>query len=169
MFINAFGNSGPPIFIVADASMIENTIDVHEVYGLGIGTELTAKAYVVFCKTRSANMEFYRWFFESVFVQFVVECRKLYRIDLSVPAYFCLDGESDQINPMKEVRIIEICENVNIIIGKPPASTTSKTQPLDAGTIFLTASRAGTKTAISLYEYPLALSSTNNGSEVRTC
>ena len=139
IFINAFGNSGPVTFILDDGNMVENTIDVHEVYGLGVGTELTTKAYLVFCKTRSANMEFYRWFFEDVFVKFVIDSRTIYKIDLSVPAYFWLDGESDQINPLKEKRVIEICEEFNIIIGKPPASTTSKTQPLDAGTVFLSA------------------------------
>ena len=53
--------------------MVKNTIDVHEVYGLGVGTELSTKAYLVFCKTRSANLEFYKWFFEDVFVKFVTE------------------------------------------------------------------------------------------------
>ena len=50
----------------------------------------------------SANVEFYRWFFKKVFVRFVLNCRIHYSIDDSIPAYFCLDEESDQINPMRE-------------------------------------------------------------------
>ena len=38
---------------------------------------------------------------------------------------------------MKEERIIEMCRDHNIFIGKPPASTTSISQPLDVGNVFL--------------------------------
>ena len=82
--------------------MEENTIDVHEVKGMGICTDLHAITYIVFCKTKSANVEFYRWFFKKVFVKFVLDCRIHYSIDNSIPAYFFLDCEPDQINPMRE-------------------------------------------------------------------
>lgn len=129
--------------------MEENTIDVHEVKGMGICTDLQAITYVVFCKTRSANVEFYTWFFKKVFVKFVLDCRIHYSIDDSIPAYFCLDGESDQINPMREDDTIELCREHNIVIGKPPASTTSISQPLDVGKAFIGAKtiNRGVKTA----------------------
>ena len=136
LFCNAFGISGSPIFIVADSNMDSNQIDVHEVPGLGIGSDINAKAYVVFCQTRSANVTFYRWFITDIFVKFVSDIRVKYNLQLSEPAYFCLDGESDQINPLKETAILKLCEDHNIIIGKPPASTTAITQPLDRGSAF---------------------------------
>ena len=40
--------------------MDSNQIDVHEVPGLGIGSDINAKAYVAFSQTRSENVTFYR-------------------------------------------------------------------------------------------------------------
>ena len=116
--------------------MDSNQIDVHEVSGLGIGSDVIAKVYVVFCQTRSANVTFYRWFIEDIFVKFVGDIRARYKLQISEPAYLCLDKESDQIKPLKETAILELCEDHNIIIGKPPASTTAITQPLDRGSAY---------------------------------
>ena len=79
MFVNAVGDIGAPIYIIADFNM-----EVHEVKGMGICTDLHAITYVVFCKTRSANMEFYRWFFKKVFVKFVLDCRMTVYLLISV-------------------------------------------------------------------------------------
>ena len=68
LFCNAFRISGSPIFIVADSNMDSKQIDVHEVSGLGIRSDITAKAHVVFCHTRLANITFYRWFITDIFV-----------------------------------------------------------------------------------------------------
>ena len=133
LFCNAFGISGSPIFIVADSNMNSNQIDVREVSGLGIGSDINAKAYVVFCQRRSANVSFYRWFITDIFVKFFCDIRARYKLQLSEPAYLCLDGESDKMDPLKESAILKLCEDHNIIIGKPPASTTAITQPLDRG------------------------------------
>ena len=65
MFVNAVGDIGAPIYTIADFKMEEYTIDVHEVKGMGICTDLQAITYIVFCKTRSANVEVYRWFFKN--------------------------------------------------------------------------------------------------------
>ena len=110
---------------------------------------LHAITYVVFGKTRSANVELYRCFFKKVFVKFVLDCRIHYSIDDSIPAYFCFDGESDQINPMREDDTIELCREHSILIGKPPASTTSISQALDVGKAFIGAKTIdrGVKTA----------------------
>ena len=139
MFISAIGHSDPPIYILADSNMEKHEISVHKVKGFGIGTELDSCSYIVFCATRSANIEFYRWFFHEIFVKYVIKSRLVFELDITTPAYFCLDGESDQITPMKEDEIISVCREHNIIIGKPPASTTSQSQPLDAGKVFLSA------------------------------
>ena len=135
--MNATGTTAPPIYICADDNMEAGTIDVHLVPGLGIGTDLKADGYVVFAKTRSVNEEFYRWWFTTIYVKFVIDLRIRYDIDGTVPSYFTLDGEDTQIKPLQTPTMAALCEEHNIVIGKPPASTTSITQPCDAGKCFL--------------------------------
>ena len=61
----------------------------------------------------------------------------LHNISDTVPVYFTLDGEDVQMKPMKTAAIQEVCKELNIIIGKPPASTTSISQPCDAEKVFM--------------------------------
>ena len=61
LFCNAFGICGSLIFIVANSNTDSNQIDVHEVPGLGIGSDINAKAYVVLCQTRSENVTLYHY------------------------------------------------------------------------------------------------------------
>ena len=61
LFCNAFGICGSLIFIVAISNMNSNQIGVHEVPGLGIGSDINAKAYVVLCQTRSENVTLYHY------------------------------------------------------------------------------------------------------------
>ena len=70
--INATGSSAPPVYIVADKNMKEGEISVHEVMGMGIGTDLNAIGYIVFAKTREVNEKFYHWWFVTVFNKFVI-------------------------------------------------------------------------------------------------
>ena len=135
--ITAAGAIATPIYICADDNMKEGVIDVHEVVGLGLGQEVLGTGYVVFSKTRAVNEEFYRWWFVTIFTKFIIDLRMLHNISDSVPVYFTLDGEDVQIKPMKSAAIQEISKELNIIIGKPPASTTSISQPCDVGKIFM--------------------------------
>ena len=135
--MNATGTTAPPIYIIADDNMVAGAIDVHLVPGLGIGTDLRADGYVVFSKTRAVNEEFYRWWFVTIYTKFVIDLRIRFNVDDSVPSYFTLDGEDTQIKPLQTPTMASLCVEHNIIIGKPPASTTSITQPADAGKVFL--------------------------------
>jgi len=58
MLMSASGNVADPVYVVADDNMEENVIDVHEVPGLSLGVGFS-KAYIVFCKTRGCNRQFY--------------------------------------------------------------------------------------------------------------
>ena len=60
LFCSAFRISGSLIFIVTNSNMDSHQVDVHEVPGLSIGSDINAKAYVVFCQTWSENVTFYR-------------------------------------------------------------------------------------------------------------
>lgn len=135
--INATGVSATPVYILADANMAPDEIEVYSVAGLGIGTDLAAIGYVVFAKTRCVNEAFYAWWFENVFIKFVMDLRVLHDIPADVPAYFTLDGEDVQLKPLLTEAMAAKCRELHIIVGKPPASTTSVTQPCDAGTSFI--------------------------------
>ena len=135
--MTAAGALAAPIYICADENMKEGVIDVHEVVGLGVGQEVLSTGWVVFAKTRSVNEEFYRWWFMTVFRKFIIDLRMLHNISDAVPVYFTLDGEDVQIKPLRTSTIQDICSEMNIIIGKPPASTTSISQPCDTGKIFM--------------------------------
>ena len=130
-----------PYILYLVQTWMTTEIDVHIVPNFGIETESDTSSYIFFCKSRSANMKFYRWFLTDVFVPHVIKSTNVAWIDLCIPAYFCLDGESDQIKPMKREEVISAFAKHNIIIGKPLASTTVQTQPLDAGKIFISAKK----------------------------
>lgn len=135
--INATGISGPAVYVCADENMREGDIDVHEVQGLGVGTDITASGWIVFSKTRSVNEAFYKWWFETMFVKFVSDLRRAYKIDSTVPVYFNLDGEEVQIRPLKTATMRTLFASMNVIVAKPPASTTSISQPCDVGKVFV--------------------------------
>ena len=49
MFVNAVGDIVAPIYIIADFNMEENTIDVHEVKGMGICTDHHSSQLFLHC------------------------------------------------------------------------------------------------------------------------
>ena len=61
--------------------------------------------------------------------------REAYGLD-GEEAWFQLDGEPIQIKCYDLKEITDMYEALNIAIGKPPASTTSATQPCDIGNCF---------------------------------
>eukprot|EP01039_Chlorochromonas_danica_P014420 gene14420-16833_t len=60
-------------------------------------------------------------------------------------AFFTLDGENNQIGVTEELPEINSLEEANMIVAKPPASTTHITQPCDVGNCF-----RGSKQALKL-------------------
>ena len=59
LLIFADGSTGPPVYVVADGSMDGNAIDAYGFPALGISTELHSVGYVVFCKSRCCNINFF--------------------------------------------------------------------------------------------------------------
>jgi hypothetical protein len=83
------------------------------------------------------KIDFYKWYLRIVLVPWVQELRDIYDISADEPAYFHMDGESAQIGPLcEDMQIRQLMEEHNIMVGKPPASTTETTQALDAGPTF---------------------------------
>ena len=136
--MSAIGKIANPVFIIQDEKMAENIIDTYSVDGLGISTGSASKGYIVFCNSRSCNLEFYKWFNETVLVEFIN--------DLKISSgggsnddnitWFQLDGEMKQIEIYRDPSILQLLLENNIIVGKLPASTTEITQPCDRGNIF---------------------------------
>ncbi|TXT28364.1 MAG: hypothetical protein FD136_2009 [Chitinophagaceae bacterium] len=145
LLINGDGNSGTPVFVVADKSMKKHAYDVFEIPGLGIGTTGLEKAYVVFCKSRNANAEFYEWYYTTVVIPFINATRPKNK-----PAYLQMDGEYKQILPFSYEKVSKEFKDNNIHVGKSAAATTERSQPADRGSIF--------KLAKLLLRYGVALS-----------
>ncbi|KAJ1404376.1 hypothetical protein B484DRAFT_437184 [Ochromonadaceae sp. CCMP2298] len=135
--INAAGQVAKPIYILDSPSMPVGEIDVHEVAGLGIGSGLDTSGYVVHMRGRVPGKKFYTWYLREVLVKWVWALRNTFGIAATVPAWFQLDGEAAQIAPyLEDTGIQEMLREHNIVVGKPPASTTEITQALDKGPLF---------------------------------
>jgi len=129
------GSLAPPIFIVADDNIAPEEIDVKEIPSLGIGTDISHKGHLVFCKTRSSCSKFCTWMFQSIILPYVQQIR-LKNLDDDSTCWFTLDGESKQILPMMTNECQQSFLDNSIVVTKPPGSTSHVTQPADAGNVF---------------------------------
>ena len=92
---------------------------------------------MVFCKSRSCNSAFYKWLHQEILLPFIKALRKKYTPDdLESLACFQLDGESTQIGIYNDNAVVNDLNEANIMVVKPPGSTTAVTQPCDRGNIF---------------------------------
>lgn len=124
------------MFVVADENMKKEDIDVHEVSGLGIGTHIGAKGYIVICDTRQCNVAFYRWFNKTILIPTVNELRRVHELPEDAVAWYQLDGEEIQIRCYQDPTLLRELAANHICVGKPPGSTTEVTQPCDRGNLF---------------------------------
>jgi hypothetical protein len=136
MLISAGGINAEPIYHLADDSMDPGELETYEIPGLGIGTNLESKGHLVFSSTRAGNVPFFRWFTLNILVPFVQAVRRKRGLLDSSPAFLQMDGESIQIQCYEDPEVLAVLELNNIVIGKGPASTSSKTQAADAGDCF---------------------------------
>jgi hypothetical protein len=134
--ISAQGKLLDPIFIFADDNMGPEEIDIHEVPGLGAGTQLDGVGYIVFTKTRATNLAFYQWFLEKYFIPRVDIVRKHENLGTTALAVLMEDGEATQIECLKDEKVLKLLADNNIKVLKPPASTSSITQPCDVYNLF---------------------------------
>jgi hypothetical protein len=70
-YISAEGVAFDPVFIIQDDTVEADDTDVHEVSGLGLGTNWDSKGYIVFMKSRAGHAKFYKWFFEHIHIKSV--------------------------------------------------------------------------------------------------
>lgn len=143
LLISADGYAAHPVFVVQDNNMAEGDIDVHECPGLGVSTTAGEKAYIVFVRTRGANLAFYEWFNTMILFPFVHVQRTCHRIPLTTPVWYQLDGEQLQIDIYSTPAMLQSLNDRHIAVGKPPGSTSSITQACDREKLFI-----GPKTAL---------------------
>jgi hypothetical protein len=141
LLISAGGYQSDPVYVIADSTMDSGDIDVRAVNGLGIGTQVSNKGYIVFSNTRACNLRFYKWFNSYIVIPFINEIKGQYGLRGDDLSWYQLDGEAKQIECYKDEEMLNQLHNSKIIVGKPPASTTEITQPCDVGHAFI-----GTKT-----------------------
>jgi hypothetical protein len=136
LIISAGGFVAFPIFIIADEKMKDGEIDPYEIPGLGVGNSADSKGFIIFCKKRTLCKCFYDWMNCEVLVPFVKEITKSQKLPDNSVSYFTLDGEGTQMATFKTVETQTLFQTNNIVVCKPPGSTTEVTQPADARAIF---------------------------------
>lgn len=67
---------------------------------------------------------------------FIQRQKVICRLDGSTPSGLQLDGEIKQIECFNYADYLKLVDDHNVIVGKPPASTTHTTQPCDVGNCF---------------------------------
>jgi len=132
MVFGAGGSLASPIPIIADDNTTKDAIEFHKVVGLGIGMEPNPVGYVVFCNTRT----FYEWLMNVVIIPYINKIKLYKGLDENSLSWLTLDGESKQIIPMIKEYVQLGLKNNNIVVTKPPESTSHVAQPVDVGTIF---------------------------------
>lgn len=78
-FHAASGIPAPPVFVIADSSMSDETLDENEVMGLTNSVACSIKGYLYFTKTRCGNKKIYDWYGRTVVCPFVNELRDSYK------------------------------------------------------------------------------------------
>jgi hypothetical protein len=136
MLMSAAGYAANPVYVLADDSMDEDEIDVHEVKGLSVSPTLGGTGYLVFSKTRGCNLAFYKWYNEKFLIPFTEATRDHFDLPADETAWFQLDGEPIQIKIFEDADMLAQLDAAHIVVGKPPGSTTEITQPCDRGKVF---------------------------------
>lgn len=136
LLISADGTAGTPVYVIATDKMEKDKYDAYKVYGLGYCVGQSSKGYVVFCNSRTCNESFYTWYMNVILIPYVKSQRRHYKLNDDSSAFFQLDGEMTQIQCFQNTAMIKLMEDNHVTVGKPPASTTSTTQPCDVGNCF---------------------------------
>lgn len=66
MLASGAGTIAEQVFMVADGAMTEGDFDVYKIPGLCSSTHVSGFGYLVFCKTRAGNANFFEWFARTV-------------------------------------------------------------------------------------------------------
>lgn len=135
LIMSAGGEVSVPVYVIADSAMDAKEYRAEKVPGLGLSVT-DSYGYLVFCHTRCCNTKFYDWLVRDVVVKFIDSLRSRYGIEDDGLAWLQCDGEKTQIDVFASNEVLNELSTKDIVVGKPPASTTEITQPCDVGICF---------------------------------
>ena len=138
--INALGDMGPTILIVADDNMEKEKISVREVLTLVNYSNNVCnydRGYIVFLKN-TPGKEFFEWYVSQIVTDFIRRLKLHYSLKDDDTAFVFHDGEYCQVNTWdtNSNGITENYKELHVAVGKLGASTTGISQPLDAYKVF---------------------------------
>ena len=127
LLINAIGDQDAPTYIIADPNMHEDDIIVFKLPILAISVGLGSYGYVVFMKSTSGNVEFWTWLNRTLVYEFITTLRTHYALNSESTVWMQVGGEPTQIECYREDYVRNFMISNNVVLGKPPASTTKVT------------------------------------------
>lgn len=141
---NALGAAAVPVLLLDNDKLGEEECIVTKCKGGGNTLTMDSGdyCYLVYCKTRAGNREFYRWFGKEVVAPYVKNTRAFYeetaRYSDGSPmrAFVTCDGEAKQIEVFQEEDMIEVFKDAMIDFGKTPASCSAIAQASDVSLYF---------------------------------
>ncbi len=138
LIIAADGAKAPPVYLIADSNMKKDECDWRECASLS--NSCTDRCHIVFCKSRVPGLKFYELLHHKILMPFFHKQRATATEDnpesKRQPLFFTLDGEKCQLGIYEDARILSELAAANIVVAKPPASTTAITQPCDNSSCF---------------------------------
>lgn len=138
-FHHADGICVPLVFVIADATMDESSMDVCQVPRLSNVATSYSFGWLCFTKTRCCNAAC------NVVVPFVMESCSTYESKYQdgsrMRAFVTCAGEAKQIEMFQEDDILKLFEETLIDLGKTPASCSAICQSSDASPFFKAAKK----------------------------
>lgn len=126
MTANAIGHLGDDVFLVNDPNMNPEDFHAYQIKGLTHRNDPEKSGWICFCKTRAGNANFFHWYTSAIMPNFVQQCRQLLsEDDQSQSFYMTADGEALQMQPFDGDDVMVLLQNINVDLGKGPASCTN--------------------------------------------
>lgn len=128
--MGALGHFAPVVYCIADANMADGDIDWYDMDAGVFGIGRYDKAVIVLCKTRNMCLAFYDKYWMDVVLPFINEERAAQNLT-GYPAICNCDGEDMQIDSFSNETFYKAVTEANVVVDKPPASTSEITQACD--------------------------------------
>jgi hypothetical protein len=131
----ADGHSGPIILLFCLETLQEDSFHVIEVNGLNYSSDLGAKGYVCFCRTRAGNMAFFNWFISTIVIPTITISRSHHGHGQEQGFVYC-DGEAVTLSQVFSENLTKLAQDNHVHIGKLPASCSGIHQSCDVSPVF---------------------------------
>lgn len=137
---DAAGSTAPMLLIIGVADIPKDEAQMYSLFGLNYTGDPRAEGYIIFCKTRAAFDEVYRWFMEEHVIPLINDIRKLSCLTDDdgepLPGVVSCDGEQMVLDEVFNTDVLDAFQEHNIHVGKISASCSAILQPLDRSPVF---------------------------------